>query len=166
MPYPTYIFSYAIVITSLTVTCSVLRLITRLICASRNAVKFSSPAGLTGRGRCHRVFHRVGWLNVITRFHDFWQLLWKYIRGRETFCNSRSTTVGRFIFDLRHWKAVVEREESGIEGLSRTGSQGRFRFLPLMQGSAMVSTIFYDFRAIVSESARTVLEVGQAFVVS
>lgn len=123
MPYPTYIFSYAIVITSLTVTCSVLRLITRLICASRNAVKFSSPAGLTGRGRCHRVFHRVGWLNVITRFHDFWQLLWKYIRGRETFCNSRSTTVGRFIFDLRHWKAVVEREESGIEGLSRTGSQ-------------------------------------------
>lgn len=33
------------------------------------------------------------------------------------------STVAWFIFDLRHWKAVVEREESGIEGLSRTGSQ-------------------------------------------
>lgn len=148
MPYPTYIFSYAIVITSLTVTCSVLRLITRLICASRNAVKFSFPGGWfnSGRGRCHRVFHRVERDYTISRFLA--TVVWKYIRGRETFSQlPSSTTVGRFIFDLRHcWKAVVEREESGIEGLRVEQGHSRFRFLPLMQASAMVSTmIFYDF---------------------
>lgn len=98
---------------------------TRLIHARRSAVKFSSLAAVTADA--------AACSNVIARFHSGNCCLEIRTRREQegTFTSTAagpgrfpSTPAGWFIFDLRHWKAVVEREESGIEGLSRrTGSQ-------------------------------------------
>lgn len=130
-----YTSSYAIVTSLASHMFRVTLNYTRLIRAWRSAVKFSSLAVVTpaeaDATTCSNVFHVLESRITIYNYDFSLETVMEYMENRKERLRASGaagpgrcpSTVGWFIFDLRHWKAVVEREESGIEGLSRTGSQ-------------------------------------------